>query len=108
MFTLTEDGRTCLAHFFSRIPIRTRQEITVFINHNRLNYKKSQEYFSDYFKNSDGTHTVVLRIKEQQAADLLEIRIKAPTRSSAIRATTKWKDKAAQTYEWVHNTFVED
>ena len=108
IFSITQDGRMCLAHFYAKIPASVREEITNFAKENRQKFKRNQEYTYDYFKNSDGTHTVVLRIKEQQAADLLEIRIKAPTRASAIRATTKWKDKAAQSYEWVHNTLIED
>ena len=108
LFNITQDGRMALAHFYTKIPASIREEITAFARDNRTRFKRSQEYTYDYFKNNDGTHTVVLRIKEGGPENLLEIRIKAPTRTSAIKAAARWKDKAAAVYETIHNTMLEE
>ena len=108
-FNLTQDGRSALSHFFHKIPASIREEITEFAKENRAKFKRSQEYTWDYFKNSDGTYTVVLRIKDHNAGDnLLEIRFKTPTRAGAKKATNRWKDKAAVVYESVTHTMIDE
>ena len=109
-FHITQDGRQALGHFFHKIPASIREEITHFTRDNRQNFKRNQEYTYDYFKNNDGTHTVVLRIKDHNvtAENLLEIRVKTPTRAGAIKAANRWKDKAAVVYEWINNAMIED
>ena len=106
-FSITQSGRDCLAHFYTKIPASIREEITKYAKDNRNRFKRSQEYTYDYFKNSDATHTLVLRIRDHAAGDnLLEVKIKTPSRSHAVKAAAKWKDKAAGLYEMI-NSFVE-
>ena len=108
MFGITQDGRMALSNFYTKIPASIREEITNFAKTNRQKFKRSQEYTYDYFKNSDGTYTVVLRIRDTPTNDyLLEIRVKAATRTSAVRAANKWKEKAPNIYEYLHNTMLE-
>jgi len=108
-FNITQDGRNALSHFYHKIPASIREEITEFAKENRQKFKRSQEYTWDYFKNSDGTYTVVLQIKDQNAGDnLLEVRFKTPTRAGAKKAANKWRDKAAFIYESINNTMVEE
>ena len=108
-FGITPDGRMALANFYTKIPASIREEITSFAKDNRQKFKRNQEYTYDYFKNSDGTYTIALRIRDGAANDyLLEIRVKATTRASAVRAAAGWKEKAPSIYEYVHNTVLED
>ena len=109
VFGITQDGRMALSNFYTKIPASIREEITNFAKTNRQKFKRNQEYTYDYFKNSDGTYTVALRIKDGATHDyLLEIRVKATTRASAIRAAAKWKETAPSVYEYVNNTMLED
>jgi len=110
VFHLTQDGRNCLSHFFHKIPASIREEITHYARDNRTRFKRNQEYTYDYFKNSDGTYTVLLRIKDNHTSseNLLEIRLKTPTRGGAIKAANRWKDKAALAYDWINTSMVED
>jgi len=108
VFGLTQDGRMALSNFYTKIPASIREEITDFAKVNRQKFKRNQEYTYDYFKNSDGTYTVALRIKDTPSNDyLLEIRIKAATRASAVRAANWWKEKAPSIYEYIHNTMLD-
>ena len=108
MFYLTQSGRACLGHFYTKIPASIREEITTYAKNNRQRFKRMQEYGYDYYKNSDGTHTVFLKIKEGgNTENLLEVRIRVPTRSVAVAAASKWKDKAAVVYESIFNTLVD-
>ncbi len=107
-YSITIDGRNCLSHFYLRIPKSLREAITVFVKENRMSFKRSQEYVSDYFKNPDGSHTVVLKIKEPLISQpLLEIKLKAPTRHSAIVACKKWKDEAPNIFEFLYDSVID-
>lgn len=108
-YGITVDGRNCLSHFFLRIPQSIREDITNFVKDNKLNVKRSQEYVSDYVKNPDGSHTVTLKIKEPLSpTPLLEIKLKAPTRHSAILACKKWKENAATIFEYLYDTIIDN
>lgn len=107
-YALTYEGRNCLTHFFTRIPQSLREEISDFARDNRMIFKRSQEYVSDYHKNVDGSHLVILKIKEPLVdKPLLEIKLKAPTRHSAIVACKKWKEQAPSIFETLYDTFID-
>ena len=108
-YSITIEGRNCLAHFFNRIRQHTREEIVSYAKQNRMVFKRSQEYVYEYFKNGDGSHTVVFRIKEPTLAQpMFEIRLKTATRSAAVAAGKKWRKKAAQIYEYVFENLISD
>ncbi len=108
-YAITIEGRNCLAHFFNRIRQHTREEIVNYAKQNRMVFKRNQEYVYEYFKNSDGSHTVVFRIKEPTLAQtIFEIRLKTSTRNSAVSAGKKWCKKAAQIYEYVFENLISE
>ena len=108
-FGITADGRGALGNFYTQIPPSIREEITEYARANRQRFKRNQEYTYDYFKNTDGTHTVVLRIRDSGAGDnMLDLRIKTQTRAGAIRAAARWKDRAPNIYEFVHSVMLEE
>lgn len=110
-YSITLDGRSCLGHFYFRIPKDTRDQIISYTQENRMNYKKIQEYVSEYSKNKDGTYTVTFKIKESMLAgsfnSLLEVKLKTPTRHSAVEASKKWTDKAPKVYEYIYDNFLD-
>lgn len=106
LYTITTSGRSCLAQFFTRIPASVREDISKFVKENRLKYRRKQEYFSDYFKNADGSYTVVLRIIEPTQSTM-DLRLNVPNRTTAKYIYTKWKDKAAQVYFSIYEQLVE-
>ena len=108
-YTITYEGRNCLSHFYKRIPLSTREKITDYVKLNRMSVKRSQEYLSDYTKNSDGSFTVNLRIRSQLVNQpMFELKIKAPSRNSAMNACKKWQDIAPNVYESIVETLIED
>lgn len=108
-YTLTYEGRSCLSHFYLRIPQSIREKITTFAKENRMNMKRQQEYVSEYFKNEDGSHTVLLKIKEPLVPQsLLEIKLKAPTRQIAIDACKKWNDNAPNVFEYLYDNLIDN
>ena len=103
-FNITQDGRSCLGHFYHKIPASIREEIIEFARENRQKFKRRQEYTWDYYKNVDGTYTVVLRIQAQAAGDnLLEIKFKTDTRQGAKQASLRWREHAPEIYERLYN-----
>ncbi len=108
-YTITLDGRNCLAHFYNRIRQHTREDIAEYAKQNRMVFKRKQEYVYEYFKNNDGTHTLVLRIKDPTlGASTFEIRLKATTRNIAVSAGKKWEKKAAQIYEYIFENLISE
>lgn len=107
-YGITLDGRECLSHFHHRIPKDTRDKISAYAQENRLNLKRSQEYISEYSKNIDGSYTVTLKIKEpESSSSMLEIKVKTPTRASALDTSKKWTKKAPQIYESIYDALLE-
>lgn len=109
MYQLTKDGRDCLAHFWQKIPASIREMIIKYADENKLRMKRSQEYRFDYYKNSDGTQTAVFMIKDYTGPNsVMEIKLRLPSRADAMRATSHWKDKAPEVYEFIYNNLVEE
>lgn len=108
-YTVTVDGRNCLSHFYYRIPQETREKIMAYAQENRMNLKRSQEYVSEYTKNEDGTYYVHFKIKEPiLTSSLLEIKLKAPNRQSAVEASRRWTEKAPAVYENIYDSLLDN
>ena len=106
LYTITPEGRVCLAHFFVRIPSSLREIVSEKIKISRMSYRRKQEYFSDYHKNADGTYDVALKILEPTQA-ILEININVPNRATAKWIYQKWEEKATQVYSSIYDLLVE-
>jgi hypothetical protein len=105
-YSITGDGRECLANFYTRIPSSLRDEITRYTRENRLQYRKKQEYFSDYQKNPDGTYTVILKITDGGNI-VMELKLAVPNRRAANRIYNNWVNKAAQAYGLLYETIID-
>jgi hypothetical protein len=109
MYQLSQDGRMCLSHFFTKIPASIREEIIAYAHENKMRMKRNQEYTFDYFKNADSTHTAVLKIKDTASPEsIVEIKLRVSTRADALRATARWKDKAPEVFESIWAPLVEE
>ncbi len=108
-YNITYEGRNCLSHFYAKIPQSIREDISEFTKQNRMIFKRSQEYVGDYFKNADGSHSVVLKIKEPLINQpMFEIKLKTSSRHAAINACKKWREKAPNIFEYITENIIED
>ena len=99
IYDITPDGRMCLANFYTRIPISMREEINNVIKTHRMDYRRRQEYRSDYFKNNDGTYTVILKIlKMESGLPLVELRMVVESRENAAFIHKNWENRAGAVY----------
>ncbi|HPD02935.1 MAG TPA: DUF4364 family protein [Clostridia bacterium] len=105
LYSITADGRECLAHFYTRIPSSLREEITRYTRDNRLRYRKKQEYFSDYSRNPDGSYTVILKITDSGSV-IMELKLIVPSRATASRIYNNWVNKAAQVYGQLYESII--
>lgn len=90
-YNITRDGYECLKHFYTRIPSHYRDQIMTYCKENRLNLRKKQEYFSDYFKNDDGSYTVLLRILDKNLV-IMELKFIVASRNNAKWIVKNWGD----------------
>lgn len=104
--TLTADGRTCLAHFYNDIPFSVRESVSEFIKRERLNYRKKQEFFCDYYKNNDSSYTVRLVILEI-SKPIFETTLVVPSISVATSIYNSWQAKAPDVYKAIHEILID-
>ena len=106
LYSITPDGRICLADFYVQIPSSLREEISVFVKKNRNKYRKRQECVADYFMNKDGTYTVYLKIVEP-SQPILELKLVVADRHTAKNIYKKWEEKAGSVYATVYDCLVD-
>ncbi|NLK18064.1 MAG: DUF4364 family protein [Clostridiales bacterium] len=106
LYTITPDGRMCLAHFFIRISSSLREEISEFVKNHRNKYRRKQDYISDYYKNADNSYTVLLKIIEPTQT-VLELKMTVPTRQTAKAINKQWEEKAPQVYAALYDILVD-
>lgn len=103
IYSITPEGRQCLATFYTRIPYSTREQIVDFVKKKRLEYRKKQELSTDYYPNKDGTYTVKLIIADPGSrTNMLEIRIATDSKNNAKYACNMWEEKSTQIYEFLY------
>ena len=96
-----------MAYFYKKISLSLREQIIDYIKHNRMHFKKSQEYVADYSKNNDGTYLLVLKIRSDNVNyPLFEVKIATPSRQTAIEAVKKWRENAHLVYEQVYESLI--
>jgi len=99
IYSITHEGRMCLANFYTRIPFSQRDEIYTAIKNNRMKYRRRQEYLSDYYRNSDQTYTVHLRImKPGCEGTLVELKMVVDSLETATYIYKNWQDRAGSVY----------
>ena len=106
MYQITAKGRTCLADFYTNIPSSIRTSISDFVKKNKKIYKIKQECVSDFYKNKDGTYTVVLKILELQQTTF-ELKLNVPTRQIAKNIHSNWEKKAQDTWQNIYENLVD-
>jgi len=106
IYSITANGRACLADFYTNIPISRREEIATFAKKNQKIYRAKQEYVSDFYRNKDGTYTVNLRILELQQPNF-ELKFIVPTRQIAKNIHNNWTKKAHTTWQTIYEILVD-
>lgn len=97
-YTITSDSREGLAHFYTNIPMSTREEINEYIKTHRLYFRKKQDYFSNYYRNSDGTYTVNVKIEGPTKEPLMDLKIQVQNITKAKWIHKNWSEKASLMY----------
>ncbi|MBQ7712947.1 MAG: DUF4364 family protein [Clostridia bacterium] len=99
IYSITHEGRMCLANFYTRIPFSLRDEIYNAVKKDRMKYRHRQEYLSDYYRNSDQTYTVHLRImKPGGEGTLVELKMVVDSQETATYIYKNWQDRAGSVY----------
>ena len=105
-YSITKDGHECLFYFFMKIPASLRDEIIRFVKDNRQSFRRKQEYFADYFKNADGSYTVLMKIIEPLGTKM-ELKLNVANRGIAKVIYNKWVDKASNVYASLYDILID-
>ena len=84
-----------------------REEIAAYIKENLMAYRKQQDYVSDYFRNDDGSYTVVLKIVDD-VSTWMELKLKVDSRQKAKWIFKTWRDKAVDVYGYLSENVIEN
>ena len=106
LYSITPDGRNCLADFYVQIPSSLREEISIFVKNNRNRYRKKQECVADYYMNKDGTYTAYLKILEP-SQPILELKLVVADRRTAKNIYKKWEEKASTVHSTLYDVLVD-
>ncbi len=106
LYSITPEGRYCLAEFYVQIPSSTRESISAFIKQHKLRYRNKQEVSADYYMNKDSTYTVYLKIHDV-ARPMLELKFNVANRQTAKNIYKKWEEKAANLYALIYDNLVD-
>ena len=106
LYSITPEGRYCLAEFYVKIPSSMREQISLFIKNNRSHYRRKQEYTADYYMNKDSTYTVYLKINDL-SQPLMELKFNVPNRQIAKNIYKKWEEKAGNLYAIIYENLVD-
>ncbi len=107
LYSLSPEGRICLAHFFPKLPSSIREDVTHQVKTQRMNFKRKQEYFADYDKCSGGSFKVRLRIVEPEQ-EVVEVILTLPTRELALSVCEKWSEKAPTVYQSIYDLLIDN
>ena len=107
LLSITADGRACIAYFYNDLPLSLREDIVKYIKNTRLDYRKKQEFVSDFFRNSDGTFTVVLKIQDINKV-LMELKLIVDSRALAVSIRNSWSETAPDLYRSIHEILLEN
>ena len=106
LYSITPEGRYCLAEFYVKIPSSQREAIAEFVKKNRARYRRKQECSADYYMNKDSTYTVYLKINDM-SQPLLELKFNVPNRQTAKNIYKKWEEKAGNIYALIYDNLVD-
>ncbi len=106
LYSITTEGTSCLGHFYSRVPISLRDVMATFVKENRMKYKRKQEYESDYYKNDDGSYTVLLKIVDT-IKPVMRLEFNVPTKEAAKNIYKNWENKASNVYLALYELLME-
>ena len=107
-YNITVSGRGCLSQFYTKIPASLRDNIARFAQENKMQFKRNQEYVAKSYKNEDGSYTVDLKILEPLTTEaIFTLSVKTDTRHNATLACKKWRELAANVYEYVYSKIIE-
>ena len=84
-----------------------REEFPTLIKNNRLEYRKKQEFVSDFYRNNDGTFTVVLKIQDLKKV-LVELKLIVDSRTLAVSIRNSWGETAPDFYRSVHEILLDN
>ena len=103
----TLPGRACIAYFYNELPLSLREDIVQYIKNTRLDYRKKQEFVSDFFRNQDGTFTVVLKIQDMNKV-MMELKLIVDSRALAVSMRNSWSETAPDLYRAIHEILLEN
>ena len=107
LLSITADGRACIAYFYNELPLSLREDIVQYIKNTRLDYRKKQEFVSDFFRNQDGTFSVVLKIQDMNKV-MMELKLIVDSRALAVSMRNSWSETAPDLYRAIHEILLEN
>ncbi len=97
---LTEEGRSTLQYFSSRISDGTKADIDLFLRENELTLRNEVSVQADYYKATSGEYEARLLAKEKEI-NLIELTLSVPTKEIAAAVCDHWQSRNQEIYKYI-------
>lgn len=100
LLSITEEGKTALNFFQSRISESIKEDIQNYLNENELNMRNEVSVLSDYHKTTNGEYEAVLWAMDKEE-ELIRIKLSVPTEDNAREICVNWQTKNNEIYKYL-------
>ena len=100
LLSITEEGKTSLQFFQSRISDSIKQDILDYLSEHNMELKNEVSVLSDYRKLPNGEYETHLWAKEKNE-ELLSIHLSVPTEELANTVCKNWQEKNIEIYQYL-------
>lgn len=97
---LTEEGRSTLQYFGSRISDATKEDIDLFLRENEMTLRNEVSVQADYYKATSGEYEARLLAKDR-GINLIELTLSVPTKEIAAAVCDHWQSRNQEIYKYI-------
>lgn len=105
LLSITDEGKTTLQFFQSRISDSIKQDVMDFLSEHKMELKNDVSILSDYRKLPNGEYEAHLWAKEKNE-ELLSIHLSVPTEELANTVCRNWQEKNTTIYQYLTNELL--
>ena len=105
LYKITPEGKETLSFFYKKISKDIRDDIDIYLAEQKYALKEEVSSYADYYEVNSGEYVCELKIIERDSS-IIELKLAAPTASSAQTICDRWKNKNADIYAYVLNTLL--
>ena len=99
-YSITDEGRKTIGYFENKIPRAIRDDITQYLEQNRLRLHDAFSVVADYYRNSSGSYNARCIVREKDTP-LIDLTLTVPDIAEASAICKQWHEKCQPIYAYL-------